>query len=83
MSDYRTMSLEELLVHHDEIRRVLLQRVGLEVRVVRRRRPYPLVKPKFQNPENPLQTWSGRGRQPHWLVALLAKGNALEDLKIR
>jgi DNA-binding protein H-NS len=28
------------------------------------RRPYPKVTPKFKNPQDPSQTWSGRGKQP-------------------
>ncbi|PRD20860.1 UNVERIFIED_CONTAM: hvrA [Trichonephila clavipes] len=41
-----------------------------------------LVVPKYRNPNNPSQTWSGRGRQPLWLVGLLAEGNRLEDLVV-
>ena len=29
---------------------------------------------KYRNPENPSQTWSGRGRQPAWYKDALAKG---------
>ena len=29
---------------------------------------------KFRNPANPSQTWTGRGRQPRWLVEALKKG---------
>lgn len=32
------------------------------------------VAPKYRNPENPSETWSGRGRTPRWLAALEAKG---------
>ncbi|WP_245478005.1 H-NS family nucleoid-associated regulatory protein [Bradyrhizobium guangxiense] len=41
-----------------------------------------MIKPRFQNPESPFQTWSGRGRQPRWMMELLAQGKSLEDLKI-
>jgi DNA-binding protein H-NS len=33
------------------------------------RRPYPVVIPKYRNPNDPSETWSGRGKQPRWLVA--------------
>jgi DNA-binding protein H-NS len=46
------------------------------------RRPYPKVEPKFQNPEDPSETWSGRGRQPRWVIAFLAAGRAIDDLRI-
>ena len=35
------------------------------------RRKYPRVYPKYQNPQSPSQTWSGRGKTPRWLVAAL------------
>lgn len=46
-------------------------------------RPYPMVSPKFRNPNAPSETWSGRGRQPHWVVALLASGLSLDDCRIQ
>jgi DNA-binding protein H-NS len=35
-------------------------------------------KPKYSNPDNPEQTWSGRGHQPKWLKEALAAGKTLE-----
>jgi DNA-binding protein H-NS len=49
---------------------------------IRQPRPYPKVFPKFQNPELPDQTWSGRGKQPHWIRKLLASGMTMDDLRI-
>ena len=46
------------------------------------RRPYPPVVPKFANPEEPSQVWSGRGIRPRWVTEKLASGLALEDLSI-
>ncbi len=40
------------------------------------------VAPKYANPEDSDQTWSGRGRKPKWVVDALAKGKSLEDLAI-
>ena len=47
------------------------------------RRPYPKVEPKFRNPENPSETWSGRGKTPRWVVELLATGANLDELRIQ
>ena len=47
------------------------------------RRPYPKVEPKFRNPTNPLETWSGRGKTPRWVVELLATGANLDELRIQ
>lgn len=49
---------------------------------IRQPRPYPKVYPKFQNPELPDQTWSGRGKQPHWIRKLLASGKTMDDCRI-
>ncbi|ABA81531.1 H-NS histone family protein [Rhodobacter sphaeroides] len=38
--------------------------------------------PKYANPDQPEQTWSGRGRKPHWFVEALAAGKTAEDLQI-
>ena len=51
-------------------------------RVDRPRRKYPKVLPKYFNPSAPLETWSGRGKQPRWVVAALRSGHKLEDLRI-
>jgi len=48
----------------------------------RTRRPYPKVLPKYQNPRNPTERWSGRGKQPHWVRAQLKAGKKLEHLRI-
>jgi DNA-binding protein H-NS len=36
--------------------------------------------PKYRNPDDPTQTWSGRGRQPQWYKDAMAEGRAPEDL---
>jgi DNA-binding protein H-NS len=38
--------------------------------------------PKYANPADPDQTWTGRGRQPNWVKEALSKGKSLEDLAI-
>jgi len=48
-----------------------------------RRRPYPPVSPKYRNPDQPSQTWAGRGKRPCWLVAQLGSGKRIEDFKIK
>jgi DNA-binding protein H-NS len=46
------------------------------------RRKYPKVLPKYFNPSTPGETWSGRGKQPRWLVAALQSGHKLGDFLI-
>lgn len=49
----------------------------------RQRRKYPKVSPKYQNPTAPFETWSGRGKQPRWLVSALKSGATMKDFEIR
>ena len=41
------------------------------------------VQPKYRNPDNPEETWSGRGRKPRWVEVALAHDRKLEDLVIK
>ncbi|MFK8934775.1 H-NS histone family protein [Acinetobacter junii] len=40
------------------------------------------VQPRYRNKNNAEETWTGRGKQPRWLVAELEKGAKLEDFLI-
>lgn len=41
------------------------------------------VPPKYRNPANPTQLWSGRGRKPGWIVdALKKRGVSVESFLI-
>ena len=88
------MSAEELWALHENICSILATKLDaekhqLECRLAqlnghsdRERRPYPKVLPKYQNPSEPAETWSGRGKQPRWLVSALKAGGKIEDFKI-
>jgi DNA-binding protein H-NS len=41
-----------------------------------------VVAPKYRNPENPDETWAGRGLKPRWLTAAIKEGKKLEDFFI-
>ena len=40
------------------------------------------VEPRYRSKANPSDTWTGRGKQPRWLVAELEKGAKLESFLI-
>jgi len=40
------------------------------------------VAPKYVNPEDRSETWTGRGRKPKWLVAKLGSGSTMEEFAI-
>lgn len=44
------------------------------------RRP---AKPKYRHPNNPEQTWTGRGKHPIWVRDALSVGYTLEQMLIR
>ena len=93
-ADYDSMPLDELWAFREELAMGLAEKDALEVRLNRllgalkglkqsrtaRPRPYPLVIPKYRNPDDPLENWSSRGEQPRWLVALLQTDKQIGDL---
>lgn len=96
--DLKSISIDELWALHEQIASILSANMRakkarieklidkLEGRALSRSGPYRryrIVHPKFRNAEPPHQTWSGRGRQPHWMRDLLARGKSLEDVRIR
>lgn len=47
-----------------------------------RRRKGAKVKPKYRDPENRRNTWTGRGRTPSWLANKLRFGHSITDFLI-
>jgi DNA-binding protein H-NS len=41
------------------------------------------VAPKYRNPKDRSQTWSGRGRTPLWLQAMIKQGHKVDEFAIR
>lgn len=41
------------------------------------------VEPKYRNPDSRSETWTGRGRMPLWMAALVKKGKKPDDFLIR
>ena len=95
---FESMSLDEMWHLHEQVtltlaHRIAQQKAKLEEQLRRLeiddaispdkpRRPYPKVLPKYQNPKNPTQKWSGRGKQPDWVRAQLKAGKKLEHFRI-
>jgi len=75
--------LETQRAELDERLRRLHANAELERVAESSRRPYPAVTPKFRNPAQPDQTWSGRGKRPRWVTELLNAGMSIRDFQIR
>jgi DNA-binding protein H-NS len=98
--DFQSMSVDELWQIHEQVNRLLVERLASEKRQLEQRlsqlrgdlssisppevarKPYPKVRPKYQNPSAPFQTWSGRGKTPRWINELIEAGGSLDDLRI-
>jgi DNA-binding protein H-NS len=52
-----------------------------DVQIGKPRRKYPQVLPKYRNPQTS-ETWSGRGKQPRWLVAAIKLGHSMDEFRI-
>lgn len=93
-----TMSTDQLWAVHQEITAMLAKKIALEKSVLQdrlrqlnqgryvkraQRRPYPTVFPKYQNPDDPTQTWAGRGKQPRWLTAQLRSGKRIDEFRMQ
>ena len=47
------------------------------------RKPLGKVAPKYRNPANPSETWTGRGKQPRWLAAYTSAGRTVDEFAIK
>lgn len=47
-----------------------------------KKKSYVPGKPKYRNPHNPDQTWTGKGTRPGWFVVSLASGMTPEQMLI-
>lgn len=52
-------------------------------KATRKGRKLGKVAPKYRNPAKPSETWSGRGKHPRWMAALIKKGKKPEDFLIK
>jgi DNA-binding protein H-NS len=95
--DLAMKSTDELWTLYEKIRAILSKKLDAEKHQLERRlvqlrgrieneskarRAYPKVHPKYRNPERPSETWSGRGKQPHWVGAQLRSGRKVDELLI-
>jgi DNA-binding protein H-NS len=93
----KTMSIDKLMKMKEEIEDTLAAKVSEQRRALeaelsklggyeRRRkatgRRGGSVAAKYRNPENPSETWAGRGLRPRWLAAAIKSGKKIEDFAI-
>lgn len=47
-----------------------------------RKPPKKKSQAKYKNPQNPSESWSGRGKKPNWVIEFLNSGGKLENLVV-
>jgi len=97
-STFESMSIDEMWSLHEQITSILARKIEeekakLEERLrsiesvaispSQSRRPYPKVLPKYRNPNDPHETWAGRGKRPRWVRTQLRLGKKLDDFLIK
>ena len=77
-----TRKAENAKVTKDDLR-AMARKAGFELdELFGKRGPKSKGLAKYRNPEDPAQTWAGRGRKPNWLVDALKKGGKLESYAV-
>lgn len=82
-ADLSALSLSALRALRDRIEAEIEARLGAQEQALRARGG--LVErdgPRYRNPENSAETWSGKEPRPSWVGEALAKGYTLADLEI-
>ena len=93
----KSMSVDSLLALREQIDDVLAERIDSErqelaSRLARLDRFYigkrnvsqkdVSLPAKYCNPQNPQETWAGRGRIPRWMAPALKAGKKKDDFRI-
>ncbi len=76
-------SLAELYTVPAAGRRAAKQAAPAKKATSRKGRKLGKVAPKYRNPANAKETWSGRGLKPRWMAELVKKGKKVEDFLIK
>ena len=81
IADFETRKKREALTALEEKAKSLGYSLNelLGTTAPRKRKP---AAPKYANPADKSQTWTGRGRKPRWVEAALKSGKSLDDLAL-
>ena len=94
--NFKSMSIEKLVKLKDQVESALSSKVAETRRMLQsnlakltgfggasmRGSTRGKVAPKYRNPDNPSETWAGRGLRPRWLTTALKFGKKLEYFSI-
>lgn len=81
ISDFESRKKREALVAVEEKAKAMGYSLNELVGATSAKKRQP-AKPKYANPANKSETWTGRGRRPRWIEAALKSGKTLDDLAI-
>jgi DNA-binding protein H-NS len=81
--DFSLFTDQQLLHLHAQVRAEITRRQVAAKRLkVRYGSSVESEGPRYRNPQNSAETWSGRGKRPRWVEIALARGATLENLEI-
>jgi hypothetical protein len=81
--DFSLFNDQQLLQLHAQVRAEITRRQLAAKRLrLRYGSSVETEGPKYRNPDNSAETWSGRGKRPHWVEIALSQGVSLESLEI-
>ena len=86
--EYKIHELEQMLIEQREaFRKEMLEKadaLGIDIPDLFPEPVKEKVKapPKYQDPNDPTKTWSGKGKVPNWIKAALEAGTELDALLI-
>ena len=97
-ANLKSMTVDRLMTLREQVDEILTSKVAEERRTVQAKLTMldrlgaggarggrgirGAVAPKYRNPDNPAETWAGRGLKPRWLQAALKGGHTIEDFAI-
>jgi DNA-binding protein H-NS len=81
VTEFEDRKKQEAITELEEKAKALGYKLNELVNSTNKRARKP-AKPKYANPANKSETWTGRGRKPLWVVAALKSGKSLDDIAI-
>jgi len=82
IASYEDRQKKKALVQVEEVAKKLGYSLAELTEQIAARKRAPAA-PKYMNPADNSQTWSGRGRRPQWFEAALEAGKSPNDMLIR
>lgn len=81
-SQERTQAIEKILAIAKSVGSTVEELMAGAKAGAKLKAPGAVVAPRYRNPADGAQQWTGRGRQPKWVKDWVEAGNDIEGLRI-